>query len=68
MSASGPSGPLVLFTVIYISFHLLSFLAEVYWSFHVLRLRELIDFCLFDLILYVPVDNSSVMSGQVFLG
>ena len=24
--------------------------------------------CLFDLILYVPVNNFSVMSGQVFLG
>ena len=24
--------------------------------------------CLFDLILYVPVNNVSVMSGQVFLG
>ena len=26
------------------------------------------DFCLFDLILYDPVNNFSVMSGQVFLG
>ena len=25
-------------------------------------------FCLFDLILYVPVNNLSVMSGRVFLG
>ena len=25
-------------------------------------------FCLFDLILYVPVNTLSVMSGQVFLG
>ena len=25
-------------------------------------------FCLFDLILYVPVNTFSVMSGQVFLG
>ena len=24
--------------------------------------------CLFDLILYVPVNNFSVMSGRVFLG
>ena len=26
------------------------------------------SFCLFDLILYVPVNNPSVMSGRVFLG
>ena len=29
---------------------------------------EVIMFCLFELILYVPVKNLSVMLGQVFLG
>ena len=30
--------------------------------------KEEIYFCLFDLILYIPVNNLSVISGQVFLG
>ena len=30
--------------------------------------KELRMICLFDLILYVPVNSFSVMSGQVFLG
>ena len=33
--------------------------SEKYWVF---------CFCLFDLIVYVPVNNLTVMSGQVFLG
>ena len=45
----------------------------IFWYAHLTQCLDHcshhISFCfLFDLILYVPVNNSSVMSGQVFLG
>ena len=35
---------------------------------HVMEYGDKVSFCLFDLILYVPVNNLSVTSGHVSLG
>ena len=80
MSASGPSGPLVLFffalkrlSTFYVCFKYLSSLHTRFYhesKFNTMnpdQTAPLGAFCLCDLILYIPVNNFSVMSGLVFL-
>ena len=59
MSASGPSGPLVF---------PLSISLSMFFGTQKNRLLSLRWVCLFDLILYIPVNNLPVMLGRVFLG